>query len=86
MSTSPTEIGVTETFRDARIDAPVATDHNQRMPVITIGDFSAGQVFGFERDDASCVAAGTARTCSYLYEGAMTYPGAVYLVDTANVN
>ena len=86
VSTSPTTIDVTETFRDARIDDPVTTDHNQRMPVITIGDFSAGQVFGFERDDASCVAAGTARTCSYLYEGAMTYPGAVYLVDTANVN
>jgi hypothetical protein len=70
-------IDITETFRDSRVNDPVSTDKNQRMPVITIGDFSSGQVFGFERGET----AGT-----YLFEGAMQYPGAVYFVDTANVN
>ncbi|HEY4178733.1 MAG TPA: hypothetical protein VGM90_17925 [Kofleriaceae bacterium] len=69
-------IDTTETFRDARVNDPVSTDKNQRMPIITIGDFSSGQVFGFER----------ATDGTYLYEGSMQYPGAVYLVDTANVN
>ncbi|MEO8551649.1 MAG: hypothetical protein ABI678_16840, partial [Kofleriaceae bacterium] len=86
VATSETSIDITETFRDSRVSDPVALDRNQRMPVITIGDFSSGQVFGFERDDASCTTAGPTRTCAYKYEGAMTYPGAVYLVDTTNVN
>jgi hypothetical protein len=89
IAASETSIDVLETFRDARVDDPVSTDHNQRMPVISIGDFTSGQVFGFERDDSTCAATGTvmnARTCSYKYEGSMSYPGAVYLIDTANVN
>lgn len=76
VTTSDTSIDVSETFRDSRVSDPVTLDRNQRMPVITIGDFASGSVFGFERGDAG----------AYLFEGAMTYPGAVYLVDTANVN
>jgi len=86
VATSESSIDVTETFRDSHVDDPVAIDRNQRMPVITIGDFSSGQVFGFERDDASCTTAGPVQTCAYKYEGAMMYPGAVYMIDTANVN
>lgn len=84
--------GVTldRTFRDSRVNDVVATDNNQRVgTLITVGDFSGGSVMSFERHDGPCTSeAGTdAATCTtYAFDGAETFPGAVYFVDTANVN
>jgi hypothetical protein len=82
LSAGAAALTVDRTFRDARVDDPVATDNNQRVGnLVTIGDFSSGQVLDFE---SSCPSDGGA--CTYAFDGALAFPGKVYLVDTANVN
>ncbi len=81
LSVSATGVTVDRTFRDSRVDDPVATDNNQRVGnLITIGDFTSGKVFNYE---AICADDGT---CTYGFDGELKFPGAVYFVDTANVN
>ena len=88
LSVGATTIDTERQFRDSRVDDPVATDNNQRMPVITIGDFTAGTVLNFEHSEAPCPTpdAGATTCTTYAYDGKLTFPGAVYFVDTANVN
>lgn len=85
IETGEASIDVVETFRDARLDDLVATDNNQRMGVITVGDFASGTVHNFERKAESC-GESKPRACTYLHDGQLPFPGAVYWVDSANVN
>lgn len=80
LSVTPDALVIDRAFRDSRIDDPVATDRNQRVGnLITIGDFDGGAVFNF---DSNC----DATPCTYVFDGELSLPGAVYFVDTANVN
>ena len=92
LETGASDVSIIRSFRDSRVNDPVATDKNQRVgTLITLADFTGKSVMNFESTDGPCTSGDAggadAGSCTtYAFDGAESFPGAVYFVDTANVN
>jgi hypothetical protein len=83
-------------LRDSRLDDPVDVDINSRFAaesvpptygmLVTVADFTGKKVLSFVQDNAACQESPTEACISFTYGGMFAFPGAVYRIDTANVN
>jgi hypothetical protein len=91
-------IMVTRTLRDSRMNDPVDLDMNDRAALVTVADFTGKKLinyrFGPTEDNPGklpanygCGPNGSDAQCdNYECSGELTFPGAVFRIDTTNVN